>query len=146
MVRSQAVLPLRAPAPIQVDSSSEVAKHMLPEHYVPSKYCVLCGRGRGCFNAIGNRRFRVLVNIYLEKYKEAPNRLVKGQIVSEIVDTVRGSGGQFAKIDDDGRWWEIGDCAARYVTHCKAPRFDIECAYRVIYACAPQGEGWICLS
>jgi hypothetical protein len=102
-------------ASLQLDSSSsEVPKHILPHHYVPSKYCVLCGRGREYFNAIGNRRFRVLIGIYLEKYKEAPNRLVKGQIVSEIVDTVRGSGGRFAKLDD-GQWWEIGDCAARYV-------------------------------
>jgi hypothetical protein len=112
------MLPLRlivAPLHQLEPPSSEVTKQFLPDDYVPSKYCVLCGRGREYFNAIGNRRFRVLVTIYLEKYKEAPNRLVKGQIVSEIVDTVRGSGGRFAK-QDDGQWWEIGDCAARYVS------------------------------
>lgn len=102
----------RALAPLQLEVPPEVVRHVLPWNYTPTKYCVLCGRGREFYNSIGNHRFRVLVGIYLEKYRQAQNRLLKGQIVTEIVDTVRGAGGHFAKLQN-GEWWEIGDSAAR---------------------------------
>lgn len=102
----------RALVPLQLDASSEAVRHLLPRNYVPTKYCVLCGRGKEYYNSVGNNRFRVLVAIYLDRYRTAESRLVKGQIVTEIVDTVRGAGGHFAKLEE-GQWWEIGDSAAR---------------------------------
>ena len=90
----------------------EVEKAIMPEGFVPNNYCVLCGRGKECFNAVGNRRFRVIVSMFLDRYSKAQNKSQKSQIVSNVVDIVRGSGGAFLKLED-GIWWEIGDTLAR---------------------------------
>ena len=94
--------------------SLEVKKHALSEDYSPNNYSVLCGRGREFFNAIGNRRFRVIVSIFLERYSKADTKSQKSQIVSDVVDMVRSSGGGFVKLEH-GRWYEVGDSVARYV-------------------------------
>lgn len=94
--------------------SLEVKKHELPQDYTPNNYSVLCGRGREFFNAIGNRRFRVIVSIFLERYSQADTKSKKSQIVSDVVDMVRSSGGGFVKLENGG-WWEVGDSVARYV-------------------------------
>jgi hypothetical protein len=52
------------------------------------------------------------VSIFLERYSKAASKALKSQIVSDVVDTIRGSGGHFVKYEEDG-WWEIGDNAAR---------------------------------
>lgn len=94
------------------ETQLEDMKYQLPCNYVPSNYCVLCGRGKDVWNSIGNRRFRVIVSIFLERYSKAASKALKSQIVSDVVDTIRGSGGHFVKYEEDG-WWEIGDNAAR---------------------------------
>jgi hypothetical protein len=94
------------------ESQLEVKKYQLPCNYVPSNYCVLCGRGKEVWNSIGNRRFRVIVSIFLERYSKATSKALKSQIVSDVVDTIRSSGGHFVKYEK-GSWWEIGDIAAR---------------------------------
>ena len=90
----------------------EVEKAPLDFDFVPNNYCVLCGKGKECYNYVGNRRFRVIVNIFLERYSEALNKSQKSQIVSNVVDVVRDSGGAFLKLEN-GVWWEIGDTLAR---------------------------------
>lgn len=92
----------------------EVTRAPLGKDFVPNNYCVLCGRGKDYYNAVGNRRFRVIVKMSLERYAKAENKSEKGQIVSEVVDVVRQSGGAFIK-HQHGAWWEIGDRMARYV-------------------------------
>jgi hypothetical protein len=52
------------------------------------------------------------VSIFLERYSKAASKALKSQIVSDVVDTIRSSGGHFVKYEEDG-WWEIGDNAAR---------------------------------
>lgn len=92
--------------------SLDVKKAQLPPDFQPSNYCVLCGRGKDCWNSIGNRRFRVIVSIFLLRYAQAESKSMKSQIVSDVVDMVRGAGGHFLKFED-GSWWEVGDSAAR---------------------------------
>lgn len=92
----------------------EVKRAPLGDDFVPNNYCVLCGRGKDYYNAVGNRRFRVIVNMSLERYSKAESKSGKSQIVSEVIDVVRQSGGAFIK-HQYGIWWEIGDRMARYV-------------------------------
>jgi len=78
---------------------------------------VLCGKGKTCFNHPGNRRFRAIVDANLQRYQSVPNKLDKSAIVNEIVAIVRSgcsSWGGFVRSDLlAGRWYEIGDEAAR---------------------------------
>lgn len=64
---------------------------------------------------VGNRRLQVLVEIYIEKYANA-NKIVKGTIVSNIIETIRGAtsfGGGFVKQIASGAWVEVGCSFAR---------------------------------
>jgi len=112
-------------APVVVDRSGsvilgpsiEVKKRPLGPNFVPTNYCVICGKGKEKYNAVGNRRLRVSVTMSLERYANA-NRIEKSNIVSEIVDVVRGSHGAFVKYDKEKKmWYEIGDHLARYVRY-----------------------------
>lgn len=86
----------------------------LPYDFVPNNYTVLCGRGKEFFNAIGNRRFRIIVDMNLERYSNTQTKSQKSQIVSEIVEIIRGAGGGFVKQNPkDGSWYEVGDSVAR---------------------------------
>ena len=40
-------------------------------YVVPSNYDVLCGRGQSFFHHIGNRRFRIMIEMTIERYKNA---------------------------------------------------------------------------
>lgn len=84
----------------------------MPADFVPNNYCVLCGRGKEYFNAVGNRRFRVIASNFLERYSQANSKSKKSQIVSNVIDTVRSSGGAFLRMEN-GIWWEVGDVLAR---------------------------------
>lgn len=87
----------------------------LPEDYVLSEYDVICGRGRRCFNHIGNQRFRKIVADILPKYSDASAKLEKTIIICDVVNTVRGSSpnGGFVKKDPaTGRYFEVGDFLA----------------------------------
>lgn len=58
---------------------------------------VLCGRGSGPNDRVGNIEFRNLVLSRKAEYLAAPSRDVKGRIANEVVDAVRSSGGRFIK-------------------------------------------------
>jgi hypothetical protein len=61
---------------------------------------VLCGRHKLAFNNIGNRRFRVTVSLWLDRYNAASTRCEKSQIVEQIVDVLYGIGARFFKKDE----------------------------------------------
>lgn len=89
----------------------------LPEDFVPSGYSVICGRGRACTESVGNRRLRVIAEIFLAKYSKASSKEEKSAIVTEIMDILEegcpiGAQGTFVRFSE-GRWWMVGDAAAR---------------------------------
>ena len=93
-------------------------KTYLPVGFLPSNYDVICGRGKDCFSHIGNRRFRVMLDLMLPTYTEAKTKPDKSAIVSTIIDRVRSlcgsNGAGFIRYDpSEKRWFEIGDDAAR---------------------------------
>lgn len=96
----------------QFADETKVSKGRLSDDFRPTPYTVLCGRGKDCFNYMGNRRFRIIVDLMLERYSLADTKTEKSRIVSEVVQTIRSSGGAFAKFEK-GAWWEVGDAVAR---------------------------------
>lgn len=64
--------------------------------------------------SIGNRRFRLTSSVFIEKYAIAKSKTDKSQIVARILDIIHDAGGRFIK-HEEGRWWDIGYDASRYV-------------------------------
>jgi hypothetical protein len=95
-------------------SASSFKKTQLRMEFQFSDYSVVCGRGKGAFNFnhVGNRRFRSLASMFLERYFQADARTAKSVIVSEIIALIRQAGGNFCKYKK-GVWMEVGDLHAR---------------------------------
>ena len=72
---------------------------------------VLFGRGKGCNDFIGNRRFRKIISYYRDLYINA-KRPNKPLIAMKVVQTVRNScpPGRFLKFDKNEKtWFDVGD-------------------------------------
>jgi hypothetical protein len=78
----------------------------------PSEYSIICGRGQDTFNHVGNRRFRALASMFIERYSRAGTKAAKSAIVSEIIGVIRQADGNFCKYER-GVWIEVGDHLAR---------------------------------
>lgn len=100
---------IRAQAPVNRQT-------LLPSDFEPSTYDVICARGKAAWNHVGNRRFRVTIDIYFTRYKAANSKVAKSILVMEIVDVFRenSSRGGFVRQDSKSkRWFEVGDAIAR---------------------------------
>lgn len=89
---------------------------LLPPDFEPSKYDVVCGRGKGCEKWIGNKRFRVTIAMNKERYMKAPTKLDKSLVVDEIVKTISTAspnGGFIKKDACTGQWYKISEQQAR---------------------------------
>ena len=92
---------------------------LFPIGYRPGRFDVICARGKEALKHTGNQRYRHLIDLYLEAYKDASNRQEKSRIVSSVVDSVRAASpdGGFVRQDEaTGRWYEVGDHFAREKT------------------------------
>ena len=103
------------PIPVADTSSSTI---LLPINFEPSNYDIICGRGKACYDHIGNRRFRITADINLHKYMNAASRFEKSLVVNSIVDQIKetssSSCGGFVKKDPlSGRWYALGDEPSR---------------------------------
>lgn len=88
----------------------------LPEGYVPDEYAVVCGRGKGSYNRIGNKRYHAIVRSHIPDYLAAKTRFDKSTILNEIIEEVKAQNngqGRFVKLDSDGSWYEISDEQSR---------------------------------
>jgi len=90
----------------------------LPENFAPGKDDVICGRGKKCYNHIGNNRFRERVERTLDEYRKAHTKLDKSNVLNKVIDEVRAASGVggFVKQDSAGCWYEVGDFLAREKT------------------------------
>jgi hypothetical protein len=80
--------------------------------FQPSDFSVVCGRGRDSFNHVGNRRFRILASMFIERYSRADSKAAKSAIVSEIIEVIRQADGNFCQLKK-GKWFEVADHHAR---------------------------------
>jgi len=94
---------------------------------VPERFDILCGRAKVSYNHIGNRRFRVIIQMNRERYQTSIARDDKTCIIYEIVKMIR-SCGRFLKLNTDtNQFYDVGDDFAREkVSHAlrsaKAPK------------------------
>jgi hypothetical protein len=93
-------------------SASASKKRELRVGFQPCDYSVVCGRGKDSFNHAGNRRFRILADMFIEEYSKADTKAAKSAIVSKILGVIRQAGGLFCKYES-GAWFEVGEHCAR---------------------------------
>jgi hypothetical protein len=98
--------------PSIVGSKAEKSQPGDEVDFQPSDFSVVCGRGRDSFNHIGNRRFRILASMFIERYSRANSKAAKTVIVSEIIEVIRQADGNFCKYTK-GKWFEVADHHAR---------------------------------
>lgn len=63
-----------------------------------------------------NKRFREIINGFLNEYTAAPGKSGKSKIVSKAMDIIREAcpdGGAFVKQGNDGKWFEVSPRNAR---------------------------------
>lgn len=79
---------------------------------VASEHDVICARGLAAKNHAGNKRLRQLVQINLRAYSLTNSRQDKSKIVTDILEYIKGKGGDFVKLVD-GKYQSVGDHLAR---------------------------------
>lgn len=103
-------------APLQKRKSKgpDKTKTPLPLDFEPQSYTVLCGRSRECYEWMGNRRFRVICNMYLQQYLDALGKLEKSRIVTTVMKAIRqgNKAGVFVTYES-GRYYEVSQRTAR---------------------------------
>lgn len=95
--------------------SSQSNLSLLPSDFVPSNFDVICQRGKGSIKHAGNISFLQTAKCYLDKYSNSSSKVVKSQIVSEIVAVVKDAspeGAGFVKKIGD-QWQLASDQCAR---------------------------------
>lgn len=75
-------------------------------------YDVVCGRQKEAFRNVGNRRFRVTVSLWMEKYVAAPTRQCKSKVIAAVAEQVKANGGRFLKRRNN-EWVELDDKQAK---------------------------------
>ncbi|CAB9522594.1 Nitrilase family, member 2 [Seminavis robusta] len=94
--------------------STNHAKRRLAPDFRPTSYSVICGRGKECFDSEGNKRFREIINKYLDEYADAPGKSEKSKIVSKAMSIIREASPQGAFVKcENGVWWEVSSRYAR---------------------------------
>jgi hypothetical protein len=87
----------------------------LPPSIEPTNYDVVCGRGKGSYNRLGNRRFRAIVQQHTDEYL-ASSKLDKTMVLNRIMYLVQAQNEgttRFVKRGKDGLFTVISDDLAR---------------------------------
>jgi len=102
---------------IETIKSTRGHKRMLPQDFIPTPHSVICGRRKECFDAVGNRRLRIVISMFLKKYSEAKSKVAKSVIVSTVLDMIYDATPQGAFVKyENGRWYELDEDSAREKT------------------------------
>lgn len=92
---------------------------LLAVDFEPGPYDVICARGKQVWDHVGNRRFRLLIDLSIDRYMKARTRMDKSIMVFGLVDMIRQAsltgGGFVRRIKCNGKmnWCEVGDITAR---------------------------------
>lgn len=82
------------------ESPPDKGEIRLEDGYVPQPFDVICKRDRESISHAGNNRFRLSVEMRVERYMAAQTRNEKTRIIKEIIEAVHGSGGRFIRQED----------------------------------------------
>jgi methyl coenzyme M reductase gamma subunit len=113
-LETQSSLTLEDIAPLLLLSASPPTgvsrKTMKNDDMVPSMMDILCGRDKVSYSHVGNRRFRVIVEMNYQRYQKCTTREAKTRITDEIIEGIRECGGRFLrKNEDTGMYEDVGD-------------------------------------
>jgi hypothetical protein len=88
--------------------------HVYPCAREPKTFDVLCGRGRDCYEHVGNKEFRDMIDSNVRVYAETETKQERGTIVTGIVRRIRKNGGSFLRFDNEQQIWiELPEYEAR---------------------------------
>jgi hypothetical protein len=100
----------------QLSCGPKTGRSQLGVDFQPSNHSVICGRGKDSYNHTGNRYFRILASVFVERYSRVDSKADKSALVFNILTIIREAGGQFCKYEK-GEWFEVGDrCASGKVS------------------------------
>ena len=54
----------------------------------PTEFDIVCGRGKGNYNRLANKRFLFIVRNHMEEYESKTNRLDKAIVLNYIIEEV----------------------------------------------------------
>lgn len=74
---------------------------------VPGPYDILCTRSRTAHMHIGNRRFKIIVEIKVAAYSKTTSKSEKTNVVASIIAEVKAAGGRFLQKDRKTGEWQI---------------------------------------
>lgn len=75
---------------------------------------VICGKCRLAFNNVGNRRFRVVIGMNIQRYMEASTRTAKSRVIASVVKIFLDEiGATFVKQQNDGSFVPVSDKVVR---------------------------------
>mmetsp|Transcript_8046 Transcript_8046/g.12309 ORF Transcript_8046/g.12309 Transcript_8046/m.12309 type:complete len:280 (-) Transcript_8046:119-958(-) len=83
-------------------------------NFHPGDYDIICGRGKSAHHHPGNKRFRLVICMFMDEYKNAPTKVDKSLVIIKIVDIIWRWGGAFVKMDKaQNKWNTIDDRLTR---------------------------------
>jgi hypothetical protein len=91
---------------------SKSKRSQLGDDFKPSRFSVICGRGKDSYDHVGNHHFRELASMFVARYVRAGSKADKSEIVSEMVGMIHQAEGTFCKFEN-GAWFQVGDHYAR---------------------------------
>jgi hypothetical protein len=91
---------------------SKTKKSQLGDDFEPSRFSVICGRGKDSYDHVGNHHFRELASMFVARYSRANSKADKSEIVSDMIRIIRQADGIFCKFEK-GAWFKVGDHYAR---------------------------------
>jgi hypothetical protein len=68
-------------------------------------YDIICGRNKLAFNNIGNRRFRVTIQLCMDRYMAATTRNDTSTVIKYVASMIQENGGRFLRLSPDGKSW-----------------------------------------
>jgi hypothetical protein len=93
-------------------SASKTVRAQLGADFAPSRFSVICGRGKDSYDHVGNHHFRELASMFVARYSRASSKADKSEIVSDMVGIIHQADGIFCKFEK-GAWFKVGDHYAR---------------------------------
>lgn len=91
-------------------------RKLLPLGFQPGHYDVIIGRGKKCYDHVGNKNFLMLVASKLDDYSNAKTKNDKSKILVSIVSEIEKKnhyGGFIKKDSRSGLWFRVGESLAR---------------------------------